>query len=318
MNIGEFYTRYFRSGNVSTDSRKIKTGDIFVALKGDNFDGNEYVFQALKKGARIAVTEKTFNTGEQKLLKVDDTLCFLQELANYRRNKLKIKIIGLTGSNGKTTTKELLYSVLKQKFRVEATEGNLNNHIGVPLTLLSLKSDTEIAIVEMGANHPGEIAALCHIAEPDCGLITNIGRAHLEGFGNYEGVITAKSELYRFLQAKNGRIYFNKEDPTLTGLLDKYTNIVPYNSPGGICHGKIVNSFPTLSFTLFHHDDRSLHIITQLFGEYNLVNILSAASVGLDMGVSPAEIKTAIEEYYPSNYRSDRAITRSSSNSRLL
>lgn len=304
MNIAEFYASWFREGNVTTDSRNVKSGDIFIALKGDNFNGNEYAEKAIIAGASVAVVENSVSVKHPKFVKVPDTLSFLQTLANFHRKKSKATIIGLTGTNGKTTTKELLFHVLSQKFKVRATEGNLNNHIGVPLTLLSLTDDTEIAIVEMGANHPGEIKSLCAIAEPDSGLVTNIGRAHLEGFGNFEGVRNTKAELYNFLKDRKGKIYYNNSDPLLTELLDGYSPSASYNSGQSICRGKLIRSVPTLKISLSGPDNSSVTIDSGLFGEYNMVNILAAACVGIDFGINLTLIKKGVESFKPSNLRS--------------
>jgi UDP-N-acetylmuramoyl-tripeptide--D-alanyl-D-alanine ligase len=304
MTIAEFYASWFRGGNVSTDSRNIKSGDIFIALKGDNFDGNEYAEKAILSGASVAVVEKSISIKHPKFFKVWDTLNFLQELANFHRRKSEAHIIGLTGTNGKTTTKELLFHILSQKFKVRATEGNLNNHIGVPLTLLSLKDDTEIAIIEMGANHPGEIKSLCEIAEPDSGLITNIGRAHLEGFGSFEGVRNTKAELYNFLKDRKGKIYYNDNDTTLTGLLGEYSPSLSYNSGQSICRGELIQSVPTLKIKLSGPNNSAVSIDSGLFGDYNMINILAAACVGIDFGINLSTIKKGVESYKPSNLRS--------------
>lgn len=304
MHVKTFYTHYFHPGGISTDSRKINRGDIFIALKGDHFDGNQYAVRALEAGARIAVVDDPGIPASDSLYKVDNSLKFLQDLAHFHRHHIRAHILGLTGSNGKTTTKELLNVILGKKYRVQATQGNLNNHIGVPLSLLALKNDTDFAIIEMGANHPGEIKSLCEIAEPDSGLITNIGRAHLEGFGGFEGVKQTKAELYRYVMHKKGKIYYNAKDPVLTDLIKDYPEALPYLAHPGICRGEIISASPTLSMQLTAESGKSVRIDSRLFGEFNFENIMAAASVGLIREVSLADIKIAVENYLPSNMRS--------------
>jgi UDP-N-acetylmuramoyl-tripeptide--D-alanyl-D-alanine ligase len=304
MNIENFYSQYFKPGVVSTDSRNIKPGDIFIALKGKHFNGELFAESALKQGAKVAVVEKSISPESDRIIKVENTLRFLQELAHYHRIHKNLKIIGLTGTNGKTTTKELIRIVLAQKYRVQSTTGNLNNHIGVPLTLLSVADNTEITVVEMGANHQGEIRELCEIVRPQSGLITNIGKAHLEGFGNFEGVRKTKAELYDFLKKQKGRIYFNGSDEILTDLIDGYENKIAYNSTGGICSGKVIATLPTLTLEIIDSNSNKQLIGTNLYGNYNLENVLAAVAVGLDHGLGLAEIKKGIEDYFPDNLRS--------------
>ena len=215
MNIEQLHQVYLQSRTVTTDSRKITPGCIFFAFKGETFDGNAFVPQAIDQGATLCVTSDPQYGNRHNCLVVEDVLKTLQELAAYHRSQLTIPVIGITGTNGKTTTKELVHAVLSRRYRTHATAGNFNNHLGVPLTLLSMPENTEIAIVEMGANHPGEIEALCNIADPDCGLITNVGRAHLEGFGGFEGVVHTKTELYRHLAAKHGLVFVNADNGRL-------------------------------------------------------------------------------------------------------
>lgn len=302
----EFYSRYFRNNNVTTDSRDVKSGDIFIALKGDSFDGNKYAQQALDAGAKVAVidNEKYKKQGD-KLLFVKNSLGFLQELAKFHRRQIAIPIIGITGTNGKTTTKELIRNVLAEKYACAATQGNFNNHIGVPLTLLSFNESLDVGIVEMGANHVGEIAELCSIAEPDSGLITNIGMAHLEGFGSLEGVIKAKSELYEYLKTKQGKIYVNGNDRLLLSLIDNYKNIVVYNDKTGDCSSNIKTSYPALEIE-FKSGEFVIDVKSKLHGEYNLTNIMAAACIGIDIGVPIARIVSGIESYSPDNNRSER------------
>jgi UDP-N-acetylmuramoyl-tripeptide--D-alanyl-D-alanine ligase len=304
MKVENFYSQFFRPGIVSTDSRKIIPGDIFIALKGDNFNGELFAESAIRQGASVVVASKDCRIKDEKIIYVNDTLIFLQQLARYHREFRNIQVIALTGSNGKTTTKELLRSVLSQKYVVQSTHGNLNNHIGVPLTLLSIVPETQIAIVEMGANHPGEIKLLCEIALPQSGLITNIGKAHLEGFGSYEGVKKAKAELFDFLKHIHGKIYYNGADDILIDLVGKYPNKIAYNSPAGICSGRIISANPSLSLEITNTLQDSLLISSSLFGQYNLNNMVAAAGIGLDLGLNLAEIKKGIENYTPDGLRS--------------
>ncbi len=304
MKIADFYKKYFHPGLVSTDSRKIEKGSIFIALRGDNFNGNDFAKTALQSGAIIAVVDEEINTSDNRILVVKDTLLFLQKLAQHHRTKISSTIIGLTGSNGKTTTKELIHHVLSEKYKVQSTKGNLNNHIGVPLTLLSIEADTDYSIIEMGANHKGEIKALCEITLPESGLITNIGKAHLEGFGSFEGVIQAKSELYKHIAAKKGKFYFNGSDPILWKIAGNYRNVKLFNSAHGICNGKVITSVPFLITELTDIHNNTSIINSHLHGDYNLINILAAACIGLDLGIPLDEIKSGIEKYYPSNFRS--------------
>lgn len=304
MTIPEFYNTYFKPGRISTDSRKISTGSVFIALRGDNFNGNQFAGQALQSGASIAVVDEKIEGFGNQILQVSNTLIFLHKLAHFHRVKNKLKIIGLTGSNGKTTTKELLHTVLSEKFKVQSTQGNLNNHIGVPLTLLSVEPDTEYSVIEMGANHPGEIKTLCTIADPDSGLITNIGRAHLEGFGSFEGVIKTKSELFDYLAERNRKFYCNGSDELLNKIVSTYKNCIFYNSTDSTCYGKILASASAISVEITDKYKNSVIVDTQLFGDYNLINILAAACIALDNGMTLEEIKSGIEKYQPSNFRS--------------
>lgn len=304
MNIPDFYKKYFRPGRISTDSRNIEKDMIFFALKGDNFNGNIYAETALQKGASVAVVDELYGEADARLIAVKDALIFLQDLAKYHRNTSEFNIIGLTGSNGKTTTKELIYSVISEKYSVQSTQGNLNNHVGVPLTLLSFKSDTQYGVVEMGANHRGEINKLCEIAMPDCGLITNIGRAHLEGFGSFEGVIRAKSEIFEYIKNHEGKMYGNGSDPLIRKIVGNYSNLIQYNSENSLCTGRVINSVPSLNAEIKAHTGETVTVKTHLVGDYNLINVLSAACIGLDLDIPLDLIKSAIEKYHPSNLRS--------------
>lgn len=290
-------------GKIITDSRQAGPGSVFLALKGENFDGNMFAVQALEKGARLAiVSDPEIAEIDHRMIRVADTLLTLQELAAIHRRQLKTKIIGITGSNGKTTTKELIGRVLSTSFSTSVTKGNLNNHIGVPLTILSLKQE-DFAVIEMGANHQGEIAYLCQIARPAYGIITNIGKAHLEGFGSLEGVARAKSELYRFIMDNNGLLFVNTNHPRLVELAQGARMITYGNGPENDCTGKILERYPTLSVSWSYHS-QSATVTSSLYGEYNFENILAAITVGACFGVSPGNINRAISGYVPGNNRS--------------
>ncbi len=300
MTTGQLHQRFLRCSGVSTDTRKIPANTLFFALKGVNFNGNTFAAEALEKGARYAVVDEAEYATSENIILVDDVLKSLQQLARYHRNLCKAKIIALTGSNGKTTTKELINSVLSQAFNTVATKGNLNNHIGVPLTLLTIQDDTEFAIVEMGANHQGEIAALCDIAEPDYGYITNFGKAHLEGFGGVQGVIKGKSELYNFLIRSKRHIFFNADDPIQKDRLGDYPMAIGYSRDND-AYLRIgfldANPFVRLKFN-------STFITTQLVGSFNFYNCAAATLIGNYFDVPHAQIKRALESYLPVSNRS--------------
>ena len=304
MSINELYEIFLKFPRISTDSRSIEKGSLFFALKGDQFNGNIYADSALEKGAAFAVIDESEYQLDNRYILVDNVLNTLQQLARYHRLQLSLPVIAITGTNGKTTTKELVTAVLSRKFRVVATRGNLNNHIGVPITLLSMNDSTELGIVEMGANHPGEIAALCGIALPDFGLITNVGKAHLEGFGSFDGVKKTKAELYRFIESNGGKIFLNSSNEhlkTMSGTEDQI--LYRTTRVGEGIEGEIVQSSPFLVFqTKFPNG--WLYIKTNLAGGYNLENALAAVCIGKHFGVDPLEIKAAIEDYRPSNNRS--------------
>ncbi len=304
MNINKLYELFLHSSGVSIDTRKIKPGSMFFALKGANFDGNIFASKALEEGAAYAVVDNPEIAKNANYILVSNVLNTLQELATFHRKKLGIPIIAITGTNGKTTTKELAASVLSKKYKITYTQGNLNNHIGVPLTLLSIGLDTEMAVVEMGANHIGEINQLCEIAQPDYGLITNIGKAHLEGFGSIEGIKQTKAELYRFLEKNNGHIFINGENDILLGLIKEKINFSAYgNYENSLANGTITHAEAFLEVNS-QIDNKNIHIRTKLIGAYNLENVLAAICVGSYFKVAPDEIKNALENYVPGNNRS--------------
>ncbi|MBN1987317.1 MAG: UDP-N-acetylmuramoyl-tripeptide--D-alanyl-D-alanine ligase [Prolixibacteraceae bacterium] len=299
----EIYTCFIKSSGISTDSRKITPGCLFFALKGENFNGNKYAEEAVKKGAAYAIIDEEKYKTSNKTILVENVLKSLQNMARLHRQKLGIPILGITGTNGKTTTKELIAAVLSQKFQISFTQGNLNNHIGVPLTLLSMNSATEFGIVEMGANHQGEIAELCNIADPDYGIITNIGKAHLEGFGSFEGVKNTKAELYKHIKNKNGTLFLNGENPVLTELAAGIKNKVTFGTQNQNFNGELVKSPPFLHIKAIFPKG-VLYLNTNLIGDFNFENVLAAACIGNYFQVDPLKIQQAIKNYQPSNIRS--------------
>lgn len=305
MEIQKLYGLFLANGQkITTDTRKIEKGQIFFALKGGNFDGNEYAIEAVRQGASYAIVDDKSLEGQPRLILVDDVLSTLQQLALHHRRTINIPIIAITGSNGKTTTKELIKEVLVKKFKVAYTKGNLNNHIGIPLTLLDIKVYEDISIVEMGANHQGEIANYCEYTEPNFGLITNIGKAHLEGFGGIEGVIKGKTELYRYLESKNGKIFINVDDEIL---VEKGKNIsqIPYGKDNQLpIYGELIPNDNQLLSVKITEEEQSILIDSNLTGDYNLYNILVAYTIGRYFEIKPLEIKSAIESYIPTNSRS--------------
>jgi UDP-N-acetylmuramoyl-tripeptide--D-alanyl-D-alanine ligase len=308
VNTEELYNVFLAHPAVCTDSRAIKPGSIFFALKGETFDGNTFAKQALEKGAACSVVDNPSSKEDERFLLVDDTLKALEQLAAFHRRQLKIPVLAITGSNGKTTTKELTHAVLAKKFIAYATKGNLNNHIGVPLSLLEMTEQTQIAVIEMGANHQGEISALCEIANPDFGVITNVGKAHLEGFGGFEGVKKGKGELYNHITKKNGTVFINSDNYDLLSMAENagVNKIISYGTKTeNDCSGKIVEEFPSLKISWWTKDDSVENIIqTQLTGSYNLENILAAVCIGNYFGVEAEKINSAISDYVPSNNRS--------------
>ena len=294
MKIKDLHQLFLQKKSISTDTRNILPDSIFFALKGDNFDANAFATDAIEKGASYVVMDNVaFWQDQSQYILVENVLQTLQELASYHRKYLNLPIIGLTGSNGKTTTKELIHVVLSKRYETVATKGNLNNHIGVPLTLLSMGEETAMGIVEMGANHFGEIKSLCHIASPDYGYITNFGKAHLEGFGSVEGVVIAKSELYDFLHTHDGIAFVNPNDSIQISRTEDHKRIL-------LCEVKLVDE--DSEFVVVQVDQ--VVIRTQLVGQYNVANIAAAISMGLHFGINITDIKTAIESFKPDNKRS--------------
>lgn len=303
MDIEQLYNLYKQYPSVQTDTRKLKPGDIFFALKGANFNGNSFVQKAFEAGAAYAVIDEEQYAEFGKTVLVDDVLSALQQLATHHRNQFTIPFIAITGSNGKTTTKELVHAVLSSAFKTCTTEGNLNNHIGVPLSILKVHSDAEFAVIEMGANHKGEIAAYCDWARPTHGIITNCGKAHLEGFGSMEGVREAKGELYDHLRNNNGTVFVMRDYDYLQPMSKGIRNIVTYGTHDADIEGSIGDSRPFLEVRISKGIEID-SIRTQLVGEYNLPNVLAAIAVGAYFKVPADSIKQAIESHYPSNSRS--------------
>lgn len=313
MEIEELYNRFTECNGLTTDSRHCPEGSMFLALKGETFNGNTFAAQSLAQGCRYAVVDEPQYASPENpwIILVDNCLETLQKLANYHRRRLGTRMIGVTGTNGKTTTKELIATVLGEKFKVLYTQGNFNNHIGVPLTLLRLKPEHEMAVIEMGANHPGEIKTLVHIAEPDYGIITNVGKAHLEGFGSFEGVIRTKGELYDFLREKgNATIFIQNENPYLNKIAVGLTCVRYGQTPGLDVTGKVVACSPFLHFSWTA--EGVLHEVqTHLIGAYNLDNALAAVAIGRYFGVEDTQICHALSSYVPQNNRSQLVHTAS-------
>ena len=330
MNIIEIYKIFKSCSGVTTDSRTLKGGELFFALKGENFDGNEYALKALEAGAAYAVVNSdsaVASCQDERLIKVEDTLKTLQELARWHRsmtfvNGKPLPVVALTGTNGKTTTKELIREVLSVKYKVTATEGNLNNSIGVPLTLLKVNTETQIAVVEMGASHPGDIKELVDIALPNYGLITNVGKAHLLGFGSFEGVMNTKGELYDYLRRTADKAFLNVDNPYLCKMANDrnlhndperpYSLVIPY----GLDYqsGKVLEADSENPFLRVNVEDRT--ICTNLVGSYNADNVMAALSVGKEFGIEFEDACKAIEAYVPSNNRSQ--MTRTEKNTLII
>lgn len=305
MSSNNIYNLFISSNcRIVTDSRSIEPGDIFFALRGERFNGNDFVPDALNRGARIVVADDPAIKSDRVII-VEDALAELQLLASRYRQSLDIPVMAITGTNGKTTTRELITAVLSTKYRIHSTRGNLNNHIGVPLTLLSAPPDTSFLLVEMGANHIGEIDSLCRIADPGYGIITNIGRAHLEGFGSPEGVITAKSELYRYLYDNGGQVLYNSDNELLAGIVNTLgVKGIPYNHPGDTDIRILKYSAkPALSLGVLIKGSEYI-INTRLFGVHNLENVMAAIAAGILFGIGTGDIVKAISGYMPVNNRS--------------
>ncbi|AHJ99379.1 UDP-N-acetylmuramoyl-tripeptide--D-alanyl-D-alanine ligase [Hymenobacter swuensis] len=309
------YARFRESSAVSTDSRQPQEGTLFFALNGPTFRGRDFAPQALAQGARYAVVddEALANTNPERYTYVPDPLVALQELAHYHRRQLIMPVLAITGSNGKTTTKELVHAVLSRRYQVQYTRGNLNNHIGVPLTLLSIRpGEHELAIVEMGANHQGEIELLCRLAEPTHGLITNIGKAHLEGFGGVEGIVKGKGELFRFLEQVGGTAFVNTLDARLPGMAAALPEQITYPGPTDTYPAELVSAAPQVVLRLFNGDT----VEAQITGGYNFPNLAAAAAVGAYFEVPATDIGEALAGYAPTNNRSQ--LVRTAHNEVLL
>lgn len=307
ITIERLYQLFIQSRGITTDTRRCEEGMIFVALKGDNFDGNCYASTALEQGCSYAVVDNAdcVSLTDERIILVEDSLRTLQLLAQYHRRTMGTTVVGITGTNGKTTTKELVAAVLGKRYRVLYTQGNLNNHIGVPLTLLGLTREHEIAVVEMGANHPGDIKELVEIAEPDYGLITNVGMAHLQGFGSLEGVIRTKGELYDYLRTTTKRtVFLNADNTHLKGISEGLEKV----SYGQVCdadiRGEVIACDPYLRFRWKRREGEWNAVATQLIGSYNIDNALCAATVGCHFGIPEEEVTDALIAYTPQNNRS--------------
>jgi len=310
--LGQLYHKFQESTGVSTDTRQIAAGSIFFALRGDRFNANTFAAQALEKGARyVVIDEPAYQVGDRCLL-VDNVLEALQQLARYHRDRLNIPVIGLTGSNGKTTSKELLHAVLSKRFKTYATKGNLNNHIGVPLTLLAINNTVEVAVVEMGANHLGEIALLCSIANPTHGFITNIGKAHIGTFGGFDNIVRGKSELYQHLLTNGGTVFINSQNHILANMAKRFKSPVLYPATGDYYHCELMGADPMVRVKAENGDE----INTNLVGGYNFENIAAALCIGKHFGVEPAQANSAIAAYAPGNMRSQ--IVKKGTNSIIL
>jgi UDP-N-acetylmuramoyl-tripeptide--D-alanyl-D-alanine ligase len=312
MDIEKLYRKYRESGKVSTDTRQILPGSVFFALKGEKFNANEFAAEALTKGASIAVVDEAKYAVDERYFLVNNSLEALQKLARYHRDQLKIPVVGLTGSNGKTTSKELLNAVLSKKFKTFATKGNLNNHIGVPLTILSIDDSIELAIIEMGANHVGEIALLSSIANPTHGYITNIGKAHIGTFGGLENIIRGKSELYQHLITNNGQVFINSKNEILSNMAKRFSKPLFYPAKGDFYHCALLASDPFLKISAENGDE----ITMQLVGGYNFENAAVALCIGKFFGVDEKLANQAVAEYVPGNMRSQ--IVKKESNTIVL
>lgn len=315
MDISELYRIFTEHPQVTTDSRDCPKGSIFFALKGESFNGNAFAAKALEQGCSYAIIdEKEFAVeGDNRYILTEDCLTTLQQLANYHRRKLGTKIIGITGTNGKTTTKELVATVLAEKYNVLYTQGNFNNHIGVPKTLLRLTAENDIAVIEMGANHPGEIKTLVNIVEPDYGIITNVGKAHLKGFGSFEGVIRTKGELYDYLREHNGKVFIHNDNEHLLKI-SSGLSLIKYGTTDSdelsVC-GEFLSCDPFLNFRWRHGKAQWNEVRTHMIGSYNIYNMLAAACIGLYFDVTEEQICHALANYVPTNNRSELEVTAS-------
>ena len=302
--ITNIYDKFKSCKGFTTDTRKIESGQLFFCLKGANFNGNKFAAEALKKGAQYVVIDEEEYLSDERMILVDDVLKCMQNLANYHRKQFDIPVLGITGTNGKTTTKELVNAVLSRKYKTHATAGNFNNHIGVPMTLLSMPADTEFAIIEMGANHLGEIAELCEIAEPNFGLITSIGKAHLEGFGDLQGVINTKNELYKSILKADGKLFVNADNKLLMELSNKASRMTYGQSETADVRAELMVKE---AFVGAHWENTE--IITQLVGSYNFDNMMAAICLGEAFDVPKVEIIKSLREYTPQNQRSQLMTT---------
>ncbi len=301
----ELFNYFYSSTGICTDTRKITKDCLFICIQGENFDGNSFAGKALEQGAKFAIVDnEKYYDGSSKMVLVEDSVVYLQKLANYHREKFNIPVIGITGSNGKTTTKELIHKVLSKKYNVLATIGNLNNHLGVPFTLLRLTKEHEIAIIEMGANKFKDIEELCNIAEPTHGIITNIGKAHLEGLIDLKGVIKTKKELYESVEKNKGVLIYNADDSILKSVLPKDTNNHSYGKIDAEISGELVRLSPFVEMKWNSDEYNSDILKLGMVGEYNFYNYLAAISFGVLFNVKPNDISKALIEYIPSNSRS--------------
>lgn len=316
IEIEKLYIKYSENRKISTDTRQIAPGSIFFALKGEKFNANEFAAEALNKGASYAVIDEEKFKKDERFGVVPNVLEALQQLARHHRDQLKIPVLALTGSNGKTTSKELVHAVLSKKFRTHATKGNLNNHIGVPLTLLSIDSSAEIAVVEMGANHLGEISLLCSIANPTHGFITNIGKAHIGTFGGFENIVRGKSELFQHLIEQKGKVFINSQNPILANMAKRFVNAgndpIFYPANGDFYHAELVSADPMVQVKA----DNGEFVQTNLIGGYNFENIAAALCIGKFFGVDAKLANQAVAEYVPGNMRSQ--VVKKNSNTIIL
>jgi UDP-N-acetylmuramoyl-tripeptide--D-alanyl-D-alanine ligase len=301
----ELFNLFYECSSISTDSRKIQKDVLYISLKGDNFNGNAFAEDAIRKGANYAIVDEREYADNEKIFYVENGLIFIQRLANYHREKFNIPVIGITGSNGKTTTKELIANVLSKKLNILFTQGNLNNHIGVPLTLLQLSNEHDIAIIEMGASKLKDIKELTDIANPTHGIITNIGAAHIEGFGSYEGVLKTKKELYDAIESVGGTLFYNEDDEVLMSNLPKGIEAISYGtSKDSTIHGQLLEFIPEVEFKWSKDDYHSEPIKTKIIGKYNFYNMLAAICIGDYFEIDPELINKGISEYKSSNNRS--------------